>query len=319
MDFHVLTASERRELFDEHPVITKEYTVVTPVIKMVYELLRDRVWMRSTGTFMYATPRMGKSTCARAIKLLLEAEFPKILIIHFTAEDSKQTSALFLDILQSENIRAPRSARYKDIQRQLFTHIQSKLIEKKGQQLVLMIDEMQSLKQADLDMLATMHNRLETLGIKMTTLGFAHPAILALRASLKTTDDTYLIARFLSEPIPFDGCATKENLKAILRAYDDELVFPDDSNCTYTQFFLPHAYENGLKISDYSDDIWKKLRNASAELVDNSIPMEHLSRTIEHMLVGCSKNDMPKFKFSNKDILDAVESSNLRSFSSSIG
>ena len=130
---------------------------------MVYGLLRDRVWMRSTGTFMYATPRMGKSTCAKVIKISLEAEFPKILIIHFTAEPSNQTSALFIDILQSEKIAIPKSARYKDVQRQLFTYIQSKLSEKKGQQLVLMIDEMQNLKQADLDMLATMHNRLELL------------------------------------------------------------------------------------------------------------------------------------------------------------
>lgn len=272
MEIHNLTELERNELFAKHPVITKDYLIITPVIKMVYELIRDRVWMRSTGTFMYATPRMGKSTCANVIKLLLEAEFPNVFIIQFTAESSKkQSSALFIDILESERLAIPKLARYKDVQRQLLTYIQSKLVEKKGQQFVLMIDEMQNLKQDDLDMLATIHNRLEPLGIRMTTLGFAQPEILNVRSALQTTSQSYLIARFLSEPIPFDGCATKDGLQAILEAYDDIQVYPDDTTCTFTRFFLPYAYENGFRMTAYSNDIWSSLKKAAAQLTVNSM------------------------------------------------
>lgn len=318
MDIHNLTDMERSELFDEHPVVTKDYLVVTPVIKMVYSLLRDRVWMRSTGTFMYATPRMGKTTCAKVIKLSLESEFPKILVIYFTAESSNQISGLFVDMLQSEKIAVPKSSRYKDIQRQLFTHIQSRLIEKQGQQLVLMIDEMQNLKQTDFEMLATMHNRLESLGIRMTTLGFAHPEILNLRTLFKATNQSYLVARFLSEPISFDGCASKEDLKVILNAYDEILIYPKNSSYTFTHFFFPYAFDHGFKLTIYADMIWQALKDASIELVDDSIPMEHLSRTVEYLLVSGSKNDCPGFKFTRQIIIDAIEASNLRSFSSSI-
>lgn len=320
MDIHNLTELERNEIFDEHPIVTKEYLIVTPVIKMVYGLLRDRVWMRSTGTFMYSPPRMGKSTCAKAIKKLLEAEFPKVMIMHFTAESANKTAAaLFIDILQSEKIIIPKLARYKDIQRQLLTLIQSKLSEKKGQQLVLMIDEMQNLKQADLDMLATLHNRLESVGIRMSTLGFAHPEILNIRASLKATNQSYLIARFLSEPIAFDGCATKGNLEEILKAYDEDLIYPHDSNYTFTHFFLPYAYENGFRISNYTEVLWRALKEASAELPVDSIPMEHLSRTVEYLLVVGARSDSPEFKFPKANIRNAIEASNLYSFSSSLG
>lgn len=152
----------------------------------------------------------------------------------------------------------------------------------------------------------------------MTTLGFAHPEILNVRASLKATNQSYLIARFLSEPIPFEGCATQKDLEAILSAYDNILVYPEESSYTFTNFFLPYAFENGFKISSYADDIWQALRKASVELTADSIPMEHLSRTVEHLLVAGSKDDCPKFKFEKKSISDAVEASNLRSFSSSI-
>ncbi len=312
----MITENERNRLFSEHPVITKEYLIITPVISNVYSLIRDRVWMRSTGTFMYATPRMGKTTCARAIKKLIEAEFPDILVISFTAESKrKQDSALFIDILQSENLLIVRLARYKDIQRQLITYIQSKLATRKGQQFVLMIDEMQKLCLDDLDMLATIHNRLESIGIRMTTLGFAQPEILSTRTALQATGQNFIIARFLSEPIPFDGCTTRGDLKVILEAYDNVQYFPIDSDYTFTRFFLPDAYSEGLRLSDYADDIWSALKHAAKQLMAESIPMEHLSRTIEYLLVDGSKYDSPKFKFDNNHIKNAVEASNLNYFS----
>ena len=315
MDIHMISDKERHNLFSEHPVITKKYLIITPVITNIYSIIRDRVWMRSTGTFMYATPRMGKTTCARAIKILLEAEFPEICVISFSAEAKrKQEAAMLIDIIQSESLAAVKPPRYKDIQRQLITHIQSKLVTKKGQQFVLMIDEMQKLGEEDLDMLATIHNRLEAIGIKMTTLGFGQPEILDLRTSLQTTSRNFLIARFLSEPIAFDGCTTKSDLKVILESYDNIQYFPVDSDFTFTRFFLPYAFDNGFRMSSYSDDIWSALVIAAKQLTADSIPMEHLSRTIEYLLVKGSKSDSPKFTFKKNDISSAVKASNLNYF-----
>ncbi len=320
MDITVITNKERLELFSEHPIITKKYWIITPVINNIYSIIRDRVWMRVTGTFMYAPPRLGKTTCAKIVKTLLEQEFPDILIISFTAEPRrKQESGLFVDILQSENLAIAKSSRYKDTQRQLITHIQAQLFTKKGQQFVLMIDEMQKLGQDDLDMLATIHNRLEAIDIRMTTIGFAQPEILNIRTALQATGQSFLIARFLSEPIAFDGCATKFVLKAILESYDKVQHYPVDSDFTFTKFFLPFAYDRGLRLSDYSDEIWSALVCAAKQLTGASIPMEHLSRTIEYLLVQGSKSDSPEFKFKKKDFTSAVEASNLNYFSGLFG
>lgn len=319
MDYQVLSEQQRRDLLESHPVITKDYVVVTPVVRKVYSLIRDRVYMRTTGTFMYAPPRMGKTTCAKATQILLQAEFPHILVMSFSSEPSKQQSALLLDILSADKLATPRTPRYKELQRQLLTHVQSSLAMRDGNQFVLLVDEMQNLSEENLIDLATIHNRLEALGVRMTTIGFAQLEIMDRRTALLATNQSFLIARFLSEPIPFSGCTSIEDLREILEAYDFKLRYPVDCDHTYTRFFLPLAYDNGFRLANHSDTIWRNLRAAAKGLPADSIPMEHLSRTVEFLLVYGKGADSRNFKLTGKAIDDAVNASNLSNFSGLLG
>lgn len=322
MELQMLSEQKRLNMLPSHPVITKDYLLITPVIRAVYGLIRERIYMRYTGTFMYATPRMGKTSCSRAVKLLLEGEFPDIFVISFIAESrGKQasTAGLLMDILHADRLVIPRSARYKDLQRMLLTHIQSNLVMRKGRQFVLMIDEMQNLTPDELIQLATIHNRLEPLDIRMTTLGFAQPEILHIRTALMETSQHFLIARFLSEPIPFNGCASEQDLEQILSAYDEEQYYPEDSDYTFTRFFLPQAYDSGFRLRHYTQPLWKALRSASKQMDVDSIPMEHLSRSIEFILVLAQQSDANSFKLTRELIDIAVQASGLKAFSGVMG
>lgn len=319
MDIRVLSENQRRDLYESHPVVTKDYLVITPVVRKVYGLIRDRVYMRTTGTFMYAAPRVGKTTCAKATQQLLQAEFPRIHVMCFSAEPSRQKSALLQDILAADKLYVSKNPRYKDLQRQLHIHVQSSLAMREGNQFVLIADEMQNLSEENLIDLATIHNRLQTLGIRMTTIGFAQPEIMDRHTALLETGQSFLIARFLSEPIPFSGCTSIEDLSEILGAYDLTLRYPEDYDHTYTRFFLPLAYDNGFRLSNNADAIWRKLRAAAKGLSGDSIPMEHLSRTVEFLLVYGTKSDSPNFKLTPQNIDDAVAASNLRYFSGLLG
>lgn len=315
MNIHSLSNEQRLAIISEHPVVTKDYLIITPIITDVYSLIRERVLMRTTGTFMFASPRMGKSTCAKAIKSLLRAEFPKIFIMSFVAEKRRaQEAALFIDILQADGLSIARGERYSDIQRKLITHIQSRLAMVCGNQFVLMIDEMQNLGDAELEKLATVHNRLEEIGIRMTTVGFGQPEILDVRSSLSVVHKSYLISRFLCEPIPFHGCVTKEDLEKILEDYDHTNFYPEDSDLSFTRFFLIEAYDNGFRLKQYATPIWKELKKAAGKGVD-SIPMEHLSRTVEYLLVLSQRHDNKDFQINSEFISSAVSASNLSYFS----
>ena len=313
MEILHITDEQRKGLLNNHPVVSKDYLIITPVISKVYALIRDRVYMRATGTFLYATPRMGKTTCARATKNLLEAEFPNIFVMSFIAEPPrKQEAGLLIDILEADMLSVPKHARYKDLQRHLLRHVMSNLEMREGQQFVLLVDEMQNLGEVELEILTAVHNRLEPLGIKMTTLGFGQPEILNLRSALLTSRKHYLIARFLSEPIPFDGCVSQEDLEVILHAYDEKQFYPEESDYSFTRFFLPEAYKNNFRLSTYSKQIWSALKKAANS---ESVPMEHLSRTIEFILVASKREDKSAFKLNAEQISTAIQASNLQYFS----
>jgi hypothetical protein len=308
------SSDDLKLLLNMHPVITKIYTIITPVVTAAYSVIRERVFMRKTGTFLYATPRMGKTTCAKLIKLLLEREFQSILVMNVIAEDGGKTEAdLLFNILDTSKVHTLKRSKPRDLRRQLLSHVQSQLSMVGGNQFVLMIDEMQLLSDAQFDCLAAIHNKLDFINIRMTTVGFAQPEILDVRTALLASDKTYLIARFLCEPFAFNGCTSILDLKQILLDYDETQRFPEDSDYSYTRFFLPEAFENGFRLSDYSDEIWKALKTAAGS-AEGSIPMEHLSRTVEYILVASSASDTASYKLDLDTIKAAVDASNLSYF-----
>ena len=174
---------------------------------------------------------------------------------------------------------------------------------------------MQNLEESDFYLLLAIHNRLEKQKNKMTTIGFAQPEILELRTAFLVNKSYHLIARFLSEPIPFNGCSTNEDLHAILHAYDEEKHYPEDSGISFTEFFVPIAFENGFKLSDYSNQIWKELKKATAELESRAIPMQHLTSTVAYLLLAARSLDGKDFKLKLTAINEAVERSTLKYFS----
>jgi hypothetical protein len=311
-----LSDEQRAQMLNEHPIIVKDYTVLTPMISKTYSLVRERVWTRRTGAFLYSRPRMGKTRCAAVLQRLLSIEFPNIHVTRLSADQRRTSSdtGLVSDLLDAEGLAVKKRQTYKEMLSHLLVHISTAVSARAGKQFVLLIDEMQMLSEADLRLLLVLHNRLEISGIAMTTIGFAQPEILETRSALLATKSFNLIARFLSEPIPFDGCAGREDLATILVAYDDEKRFPEDSTWTYTRFFLPEAYQSGFRLKDYAPIIWPALIEASKSLGTGTVPMEHLTRTVEYLLLANRKEDATTFRFDDEMVSTAVAASNLAEF-----
>ncbi len=307
---------QRAQMLNEHPIIVKDYTVLTPMISKTYSLVRERVWTRRTGAFLYSRPRMGKTRCAAVLQRLLSIEFPNIHVTRLSADQRRTTSdtGLVSDLLDAEGLAVKKRQTYKEMLSHLLVHLRTAVSARAGKQFVLLIDEMQMLSEADLRLLLVLHNRLEMSDIAMTTIGFAQPEILETRSALLTTKSFNLIARFLSEPIPFDGCAGREDFGTILVAYDDEKRFPEDSTWTYTRFFLPEAYKAGFRLNNYASIIWPALIDASKSLGTGTVPMEHLARTVEYLLLANRKDDAPLFRLDDKMVGVAVAASNLAEF-----
>jgi hypothetical protein len=190
-------------------------------------------------------------------------------------------------------------------------HIRMQLSGRGGNHFVLILDEMQLLNDVDFEQLLVFHNALALQKINMTTIGFAQPEIHNVVTGMITKGQRQLIARFLTESLAFEGCSSIEEFSILLKEYDDNSEFPEGSGWSYTRFFLPIAFAQGFRLEHYARKIWKELLRVAG---DSVIPMEHLCLTIEYLLLMGGKLDCANFVFSEEEIAEAVDASNLKIF-----
>lgn len=307
----------RESVLDGHPVVTKRYIAYTRVIDATCKLIRERVWTRRTGTVLYARPRIGKTRCALALRESLKSEFPNVLVIFLSADIAAANSSdngLIKDILSADDVLIRGKKSRKEALAHLLIHIPMRLAALGGTQFVLIIDEMQLLRESELEQLLVLHNRLESHQISMTTIGFAQPEILNLRTALAATHAYNLIGRFLSETFVFDACRTAEDLNEILKDYDETKCYPEDTPWTFTQFFFPEAYDEGFRLANHAEAIFSALDGIKTTEGYKGIPMEHVARTIESLLLQNRNFDNSSFSLSDKHISSAVQASGLENF-----
>jgi hypothetical protein len=312
-----MSDEERGCLLEAHPILGRNYRLHTPMIERTYLTVRERVWARRPGVVFYASPRMGKSSCAAAVLALIEAEFPRCHITLMSAARGNRNSDAHLlrEVLEAESHVLARRADAGLLRELLKKHIQAETGSKGGSQYVLIIDELQLLNQMDLEQLLILHNKLDLEKIRMTTIAFAQPEILHLRSALATTSNRQIIARFLSETLPYDGCRTEKELIALLEGYDEGSEFPEASGWSYTRYFVPCAFAEGFRLKNYAAKIWTTLSLAGENLNAGSLPMEHVCLTIEYLLLSSRHRDAATLDLSEDDVRKAVDASNLKSFS----
>jgi hypothetical protein len=297
-DVPLFDAERREKLLSGHPVRGGDYTLPTPMMQRTYALVRELVWARRTGTVFYASPRMGKTRCALAIRDLLRQEFPNVYVTLLSTRPSgRPTTAHMLRlILEAETHALSRRPDADQLFGNAIADIRVKAARIGARQYVLLIE-------------------LELQDLRMTAISFAQPEILHRRTSLLASNARQIIGRFLSNTLQFDGCASEDDFGALLCSYDQASEYPDGSGITYTQFFFPEAFRAGFRLEDSRRAIWEALRSAAGGDALQGVPMEHVCLTIDNLLLSLRRDDCPNFRLSSDDIGAAVSESQLKSFS----
>lgn len=296
------SAEMREKTLASHPVRGGDYTLPTPMMQRTYALVREQVWARRTGTVFYASPRMGKTRCAIAIRDLLRQEFPNVYVTLLSTRPSPRpsTSHMLRLILEAESHVLSRRPDADLLFGNAVADIRVKAARIGAKQYVLLIDEMHLLNDVDLQQLVCFHNQLELQDLRMTAISFAQPEILHRRSSLLANNARQIIARFLSDTLQFDGCASEGDFGSLLRSYDLASEYPEGSGITYTQFFFPIAYLAGFRLENYRTSMWEALHRAAGSIAAQGVPMEHICLTIEELLLSLRRQDSPDFALSNE-------------------
>lgn len=307
---------DRAALKKFHPIREREYIIPTVALERTYEVIQERVWTRRTGICFYAPPQSGKSTAASYVRDRLNEEFESIVIDRLNARSSGRPNLahMFQLILECRGHKLALRKNPGELIANMVSDIGLALRQKGGTQYVLIIDEMHLLSPFDLQQLVVAQNALANIKCRLTAVSFAQPEILHRRSAMIAANQHQMIARYLSEPVHFETCANIDELTIMLKIYDEHSEFPTGSGWSYTMFFVPQAYKNGFRLYRYAGKIWDALKKATTHMPEEFIPMEHLSLTIEYLLLAAYEQDAPNFVLSEAEINIAVASSNLSQF-----
>jgi len=303
---------QREALLNSHPLCAKKFTTLTKTIELAYGMIREEIWLGRSSLYFYSTPRMGKSQCAKAILHLVNQEFPDKYPVLVSC-DITDTESVVETICKAINFAQKSREKLAKLRGRLTTHIACELASVLGNHFLLILDEMQALTLDDYKHLQVIQNDLKLRGIATTTVGFAQTEINSRHSSFRVAKEDAILARFLSKRIAFEGCTDEDWLKALLQNFDDSLIYPPDSGCSYSHFFLPSAFENGFRLSNSAAMIYKaaKLAIGGASV---PIPIEHLFTTVEYILISSRMNDADDFNLSFDIVQNAIAVSNMVEF-----
>ncbi|QJI40027.1 ATP-binding protein [Pseudomonas sp. ADAK2] len=305
---------QRDNLLNSHPIRKKSFTTLTQTIERAYGMIREQIWLGRPSLYFYSTPRMGKSQCALAIKHLANQEFPDKFVVLVSC-DVSETESIVESMAKSLSLMQKSRENLAKLRGRLTTHIACELSSLLGSHFLLILDEMQALDLDDYKHLQVIQNDLKISGIATTTIGFAQSDINSRHSSFRLAKEDAILARFLSQRIAFEGCTDEKWLTALLENFDSNLIYPPNSDCSYTRFFLPNAFADGFRLSAYAPLIFKIAKQAVGG-VSVPIPIEHLFITIEYLLISSRVNDTLGFELSSEVIASAIAQSNMAEFSS---
>lgn len=300
--------------FDHHPVVEQKYIVPTPSIDELYERVKKLIRLRTPGAIIYAHPRFGKTYGVRYVIRVLKEDFPRAVVISFGCQKKKSHSedAFFSNLLEAAGHAGYLTGTITRKRARLNERIQE-LVERSGHNwMVLFADEAQRLDIIEYEWLRDVHDELERRGIRMITLLIGQPQLLNQKSSFRMSKQTQIVSRFMIDEMRFRGLLSAEDLATCLAGYD-EACFPESSKWSYTRFFLPAAYGDGLRLVDQATTLWEAFEKAHEEARFDyalEVPMQYFARSVEIALVENTGKDAYDFRFTTAMWQEAVTESN---------
>ncbi|AYC33036.1 ATP-binding protein [Pseudomonas cavernae] len=300
----------------DHPILSTYFWVSTAQVSKICSLAEFKVLMRKTGVIFCGQSRLGKTKCCEIIEKTLRKTNSRsyITLLPAVNREGNSHATVIQQLANVLGVSLSRSKTRLSVFLEVVDTIVFNTLESRGNQFVLLIDELQRFGRDDFYQLADLYNALDLKQIKMTVISFAMPEIIDKRDDFLRTEQRQIISRFMSEVISFKGLQSEEEMRVILKSYDDISTYPEGSGITYTRHFMPIAYDNGFRLEELSKLFWRELNKLSSGFYVKNLPMEHFMMSIKYFLITAERHDpIPKSAIEGL-IRKSAEESNLAEF-----
>lgn len=295
------TDSVRPLSIEQHPVALRKYRIPTPSIAEFYALLLRCLTLR-TGATIYARSRVGKTYATLFLESLLASQRPSLPILRMRCQHKRvpTETAFFSALLTMARHKASSGRDPTQLRQRLVQRLLEIADEAKSNVILVFLDEAQHLTYSDFEWLRDIHDELELEGVGAVTMFVGQPSLRAKKSIFQRDGEEQIVARFMTEELPFHGVRSAQDCSACLQGYDQG-EYLENSGWNHTRFFFPRAYQAGLRLAMEGNALWGAFDDAHkrAQLVGElEIPMEFFVRAVQFVLLHYAQQDCANFAFS---------------------
>lgn len=297
-----------------HPVERDTAILPTQAMEDFVNILRDWIDSRLTGGIVWGHQRVGKSQAIRYVMSngfqLLGAPIP---MTWFSAWDPTHSSLtenrFFGEVLDALGFATPRGGTAAIKRRRLIDLIADRVREADEYRFLLFIDEAQWLAEVQLRYLMDVHNQLKMKDIRLVCILVGQPELMSIRSELRNAKKNHLLGRFMSGTHHFQGVCSQSDLQRIAMAFDSQSEYPAGSGISYTQHYVPVAFESGWRLSAQVPLMWSTLdRVLEAERLPtcSEFPMQALMALIVWLLHVLGDEDGPSMQLTQPTLEEGI-------------
>ncbi|KNZ40995.1 ATP-binding protein [Acetobacterium bakii] len=282
--------SIRPNFLGEHPIVTGKYKIKTSVVEEVINKIDEAIRFRVQGLIIYGPSGYGKSTAVEIIKNeICEKYNNEILAFISTMPDPIKNSNVFYSrLLKATGHDLYNKGSVQDKSDRLCSQLVSLALEEnRNKKILLFIDEADALDKTDFQCLKDINNQLDLEKIGMTTILIGTEDLISQRNLFSGKKETQIIRRFMEKTYVFNGIKSKNELQDVLAAYDFCMKYPGDSDWSFTKYYFPEAFENGMYLSHVTQDLYKCICNTYGDKIFKShgLSMNHLCKIVEYLFL----------------------------------
>lgn len=284
-----------RELIppDQHPVFRHKYTVITPMIERIYgEIVR---WIRNgiPGGYVQGPSRLGKTKLRRFLALALPLQIPRVVIYTMTAHkyDHPSENVFFADLLRATKHAMAKSGTSAQKRDRLTEGMVGAAGASGQDRIILIIDQAHRMLDLHFDWLVDLYEDLDDRGVELFVLLIGEPSLTSMYEEFRRSGQMQIIGRFMAGQIEFTGIRRKADLRACLDCYDQKSRFPENTDWTFSRYYLPDAFSGGWRLTNHAAAFWsafEEVYRSAACTGAMEIPMQFFARAVDRFLLEAS-------------------------------
>lgn len=285
---------------DLHPIVTRKYTIVTPMMEATASEVVQSIERGITGIVVFGGQRIGKTRLRRFLMGVAGAHFKRLAVFGMNVPECEEVRERVFFGRLLKTFRHPlwdvgNAAQRRD----RLVEAATMAARSSGRdQLVLFIDQAQRLTEIHYEWLTDIYDELDERGIELFVILVGQP-------ELTTTCDDYcrrrknhILGRFMVDRIHYHGIRSSRELARCLDAYDSRSKYPEGTDWTFTRYFFPEAFDKGWKLSAQARLFWNAFQEVGrheAVLGTKELPMQFFARAIESFLRRAEQSEgLPK-------------------------